>query len=45
VEVTVNCKEENSKNFCPNYVLEFGLRALMFTVTPVIIVTTKTFHI
>jgi hypothetical protein len=25
VEVTVNSKEENSKGFCPNYILEFGL--------------------
>jgi hypothetical protein len=25
VEVTVNSKEENSENFCPNYVQEFGL--------------------
>jgi hypothetical protein len=24
VEVTVNSKEENSENFCPNYVQEFG---------------------
>jgi len=26
VEVTVNSKEENSEDFCPNYVQEFGLR-------------------
>ncbi len=26
VEVTVNSKEVNSKDFCPNYVQEFGLR-------------------
>ncbi len=25
VEVTVNSVEENSKDFCPNYVQEFGL--------------------
>ncbi len=25
VEVTVNSKEENSKDFCPNYAQEFGL--------------------
>jgi hypothetical protein len=25
VEVTVNSKEENSKDFCPNYVKEFDL--------------------
>jgi hypothetical protein len=25
VEVTVNSKEENSENFCPKYVPEFGL--------------------
>jgi hypothetical protein len=27
VEVTVNSKEENSKDFCPNYVQEFGLNS------------------
>ncbi len=27
VEMTVNSKEENSYDFCPNYVQEFGLRA------------------
>ncbi len=26
VEVTVNSNEENSKDLCPNYVQEFGLR-------------------
>jgi hypothetical protein len=26
VEVTMNSKEENSQDFCPNYVQEFGLR-------------------
>ncbi len=26
VEVTVNSKEENFEDFCPNYVQEFGLR-------------------
>ena len=26
VEVTVNSKEENSQDFCPHYVQEFGLR-------------------
>ncbi len=26
LEVTVNSKEENSQDFCPNYVQEFGLR-------------------
>jgi hypothetical protein len=26
VEVTVNGKEENSEDFCPNYVQEFGLK-------------------
>ncbi len=25
VEVTLNSKEENSEDFCPNYVHEFGL--------------------
>jgi hypothetical protein len=25
VELTVNSKEENSQDFCPNYVQEFGL--------------------
>ncbi len=25
VEVTVNSKEKNSEDFCPNYVQEFGL--------------------
>jgi hypothetical protein len=25
-KVTVNSKEENSEDFCPNYVQEFGLR-------------------
>jgi hypothetical protein len=25
VEVTENSKEENSQDFCPNYVQEFGL--------------------
>jgi hypothetical protein len=25
VEMTVNSKEENSQDFCPNYVQEFGL--------------------
>ncbi len=25
VDVTVNSKEENSSDFCPNYVQEFGL--------------------
>jgi hypothetical protein len=30
VEVTVNSKEENSSDFCPNYVLEFGLRSESF---------------
>jgi hypothetical protein len=29
-EVTVNSKEENSEDFCPRYVQEFGLRALYF---------------
>jgi hypothetical protein len=24
--VTVNSKEENSEDFCPNYIQEFGLR-------------------
>ncbi len=24
-EVTVNCKEQNSEDFCPNYIQEFGL--------------------
>ncbi len=28
LEVTVNSKEENSKDFCPNYVQEFGLCSL-----------------
>jgi hypothetical protein len=28
VEVTVNIKEENSEDFCPNYVQEFGLLPL-----------------
>ncbi len=27
VEVTVNGKEENSSDFCPNYFQEFGLRS------------------
>ncbi len=27
VEVTVNSKEENSEDFCPNYVQEFGFWA------------------
>jgi hypothetical protein len=27
VEVTVNSEEENSEDFCPDYVQEFGLRA------------------
>ncbi len=33
VEVTVNSMEENSEDFCPNYVQEFGLRghAVMHT--------------
>jgi hypothetical protein len=26
--VTVNSKEENSEDFCPNYVQEFGLRSI-----------------
>ncbi len=26
VEVTGNSKEENSKDFCPNYLQEFGFR-------------------
>jgi hypothetical protein len=25
VELTVNSKEENSEDFCPNYIQEFGL--------------------
>ncbi len=28
VEVTVNGREENSSDFCPNYVQEFGVRVL-----------------
>jgi hypothetical protein len=28
VEVTVNSKEENSEDFCPYYVQEFGLCTL-----------------
>jgi hypothetical protein len=28
-EVTVNSKEENSYDFCPNYVQEFSLSTLM----------------
>ncbi len=34
VEETVNSKEENSKDFCPNYVQEFGLRIRLFTDIP-----------
>jgi hypothetical protein len=29
VEVTVNSKEENSEYFCPKYIKEFGLWALL----------------
>ena len=32
VEVTVNSKEENSEDYCPNNVLEFGLSNVMFTI-------------
>jgi hypothetical protein len=28
LEVTVNSKKENSEDFCPNYVQEFGLSTL-----------------
>ena len=28
VEATVNSKEENSQDFCPNYVQEFGLSTM-----------------
>ncbi len=29
-EVTVNSKEENSKDFCPNYVQEFDLCSILY---------------
>ncbi len=38
VEVTVNSEEENSSDFCPNYVQEFGLckvrRVILLNWTP-----------